>query len=162
MALVMLAVLTLIGVASMSSSSLEMKVAGNMKRHNVAFQAAQSRLAFAGTDPAKNPQNPIDYLLTIDVTADSSTWEVQTCNVEQGCVNNDDDDVPEMSKWVATAEVKYLNCGKGIGNSLEAGKGFSYRIFEITATGETPNGISRSIQASAIRYPVKGCGDEML
>ena len=125
-----------------------------MKQHTVAFQAAQSRLAFAGSDPVKNPSNPIDYLISIDVAADPSTWPVQTCNVEQGCVNGDG--------WVATAEVKYLNCGKGLGNSLESGKGFSYRIFEIKATGETDTASSKSVQASAMRYPVKGCGDEML
>lgn len=151
MALVMLAVLTLIGVSSMSGSTLEMKVASNMQQHTVAFQAAQSRLAFAGAD---DPANPIDYLLPIDVKADPSTWPVQTCNVEQGCANGTD--------WVATADVRYLTCGKGFGSSLEAGKGFSYRIFEIKATGETATGSSRSVQASAMRYPVKGCGDEML
>ncbi|MCK5263286.1 MAG: pilus assembly protein PilX, partial [Gammaproteobacteria bacterium] len=36
MALVMLMVLTLIGVSSMSSSTLEMKVATNMQQHNTA------------------------------------------------------------------------------------------------------------------------------
>lgn len=151
MALVMLAVLTLIGVTSMSGSTLEMKVASNMQQHNVAFQAAQSRLAFAGAD---DPSNPIDYLLAIDVAADPSTWPVQDCNADDGCVNGAD--------WVATAEVKYVTCGKGYGSSLEAGKGFSYRIFEIQATGETTTGSSRSVQAAAMRYPVKGCGDEML
>ena len=150
MALVMLAVLTLIGVASMSSSTLEMKVAGNMQQHNTAFQAAQSRLAFASADDASNP---VDYLINIDVTA-PDTWPVQTCNAGDGCVNGAD--------WVATADVKYVACGKGFGSSLEAGKGFSYRVFEITATGQTLTGSSRSVQAAAIRYPVKGCGDETL
>ena len=155
MALVMLAVLTLIGVASMSSSTLEMKVAGNMQQHNTAFQAAQSRLAFAAAD---DPANPVDFLIAIDVQADPSTWPVQTCNLANGpgkpsCVNGAD--------WVATADVKYVACGKGFGSSLEAGKGFSYRVFEITATGETLTGSSRSVQAAGIRYPVKGCGDEM-
>jgi type IV pilus assembly protein PilX len=150
MALVMLAVLTLIGVSSMSSSTLEMKVSSNMQQHNVAFQAAQSRLAFAGAD---DESNPVDYLVAIDVTADPDTWPVQTCNAGDGCVNGGD--------WKATAEVKYLSCGKGFGNSLEAGKGYSFRIFEITATGETSTGSSRSVQASGIRFPVKGCGDEL-
>lgn len=156
MALVMLAVLTLIGVASMSSSTLEMKVAGNMQQHNIAFQAAQSRLAFASSD---DPANPIDYLIPVDLQADPSTWPVQTCNLTNGtgkppCVNGAD--------WAATAEIKYLDCGKGFGSSLEAGKGFSFRVFEITATGETLTGSSRSVQSAALRYPVKGCGDEML
>lgn len=151
MALVMLTVLTLIGISSMSSSTLEMKVAGNMQQHTVAFQAAQSRLAFASAD---DPANPIDYLIAIDVKADPGTWPVQPCNIEQGCNNG--------AGWVATAEVSYISCAKGFGSSLQSGKGFSYRTFEIVATGETDTASSRSVQASAIRYPVKGCGDEML
>ncbi len=159
MALVMLAILTLIGVSAMSSSTLEMKVAGNMQQHTIAFQAAQSRLAFAASDDPGDPSdgvsaNPIDFLLAIDTLAEPSTWPVQTCNASDGCVDGDG--------WKATAEVKYLNCGKGLGSSLESGKGFSYRIFEIVATGETDTGSSRSVQASALRFPVKGCGDEML
>lgn len=151
MALVMLTVLTLIGISSMNSSTLEMKVAGNMQQHTIAFQAAQSRLAFAS---AEDPSNPINYLIAIDVKADPETWPVQTCNVEQGCNNG--------AGWVATAEVSYLSCAKGSGNSVQSGRGFSYRTFEIVATGETDTASSRSVQATGIRYPVKGCGDEML
>ena len=52
MALVMLTVLTLIGVSSMSSSTLELKVAGNTQQHDIAFQAAQSIIDItASTDP---------------------------------------------------------------------------------------------------------------
>ena len=147
MALVMLTVLTLIGIASMSSSTLEMKVAGNMQQHNVAFQAAQSRLAFAA---AKDDSNPIDYL----IAAVGGVIPDQTCNLA--------DDCPDGAGWVAAADVKYIDCGKGYGSSLESGKGFSYRWFEITATGETETGSSRSVQTSATRYPVKGCeGDDL-
>lgn len=151
MALVMLTVLTLIGVSSMSSSTLEMKVASNMQQHNVAFQAAQARLAFASADDVSNP---INYLIAIPDLNDPTTWPVQTCNASDGCVDGAD--------WVAAAEVNYTGCGKGFGSSLEAGKGFSSRTFEIKATGETTTGSARSVQISAIRYPVKGCGDEML
>ena len=149
MALVMLAVMTLIGVTSMSSSTLEMKVASNMQQHSVAFQAAQSRLAFASADDASNP---IDFLIPINLAA--PPYPVQTCNAGDGCIDGAD--------WVAAADVTYLTCGKGFGSSLESGKGFSYRVFEIMATGETATGSSRSVQAAAIRYPVKGCGDETL
>jgi hypothetical protein len=156
MALVMLTVLTLIGVSSMSSSTLEMKVAGNMQQHMVAFQAAQSRLAFASAD---DPANPIDYLIAIDVT-DSASWPVQTCNptnadgTGDGCNNG--------AGWAATANVSYISCAKGFGSSLQSGKGFSYRTFEIVSNGETDTASAKSVQASAVRYPVKGCGEEML
>ena len=152
MALVMLTVLTLIGVTSMSSSTLEMKVAGNMQERNIAFQAAQSRLAFAGS--VDDDSNPINYLIAVDVQADPSTWPVQTCDPADGCLDG--------SNWMAKARVNYKSCAKGTGSSLEAGKGFSYRTFEIQATGETVTGSSRSVQVGAMLYPVKGCGDEML
>jgi hypothetical protein len=150
LALVMLTVLTLIGVASMSRSSLELKVASNAQQHNIAFQGAQSRIAFASVD---DPINPIDFLIAIDVEADPTTWPVQNCNPADGC--------PDGADWVAAAEVKYVDCSKGYGSSLEAGKGFSYRIFEVTATGETTSLSSRSTQVGGVRYPVKSCGDEI-
>ena len=151
MALVMLMVLTLIGVSSMSSSTLEMKVATNMQQHNTAFQAAQSRLAFAGSE---DNSNPVNYLIHIPDLQDSSTWPVQTCNSLDGCLDGAD--------WKAAADINYVGCGVGVGNSLESGKGFSYRTFEIKATGETLTGSSRSVQVSAVLYPVKSCGDEMI
>lgn len=151
MSLVMLTVLTLIGVTSMSSATLEMKVASNMQQHNVAFQAAQSRLAFASSP---DDSNPINYLVPILDLTDPTTWVPQYCNASDGCLDGAD--------WKATAEVNYSSCAKGVGSSLESGKGFSYRTFEIEATGETLTGSSRSVQVSAILYPVKGCGDEML
>ena len=145
MALVMLTVLTLIGISAMSRSTMEMKIASNMQQHNVAFQAAQSRLAFAGSNDSANP---INYLLA------GNPPEDQTCNLDDGCLNG--------TGWTAEAIVKYTDCGKGIGSSLESGKGFSYRTFEIMATGNTATGSSRSVQTSAIKYPVKGCGDDVL
>lgn len=153
MALVMLTVLTLIGVTSMSSSTLEVKVASNMQQHNTAFQAAQSRLAFAGSPDAANP---VDYLIPIPNLLNPP---VQTCDPADGCVNATDADGVEL--WTATATITYLDCGKGIGSSLESGRAFSSRMFEIKAQGRTPTGSSKSVQASAIRYPVKGCGDDM-
>lgn len=151
MALVMLIVLTLIGITSMNNSTMEMKVSSNMKQRNMSFQAAQARLAFASSD---DPSNPVNFLIAIPDLSDSSTWPVQTCNFEDGCVNGDG--------WTATADVSYEGCSKAVGSSLEAGKGFSSRTFEIRAAGYNDSGSSRSVQVSAILYPVKGCGDEML
>ena len=47
MALVFLALLTIIGVTAMSTTSLEEKMAGNMKDRNIAFQAAETALLAA-------------------------------------------------------------------------------------------------------------------
>lgn len=45
--LIMLLLLTIIGVTSMQTTSLEEKMAGNMRDRNLAFQAAESALAAA-------------------------------------------------------------------------------------------------------------------
>lgn len=153
LALVMMTVLTLIGVSSMSSSSLELKVASNAQQHNTAFQAAQSRIAFSS---AIDPVNPINFLIAIDLN--NPPYPVQVCD-PPAC--------PDGANWAATAQVTYLDCATGLGSSLEAGKGFSYRFFEVTAAGVTaPGGVvpaspARSTQVGAVRYPVKGCGDEI-
>ena len=152
LSLVMLTVLTLIGVSSMSNSTLEMKVANNQQQRNIAFQAAQSRLAFTASN---DKSNPINFLVNIPDLNDESTWPEQTCDPIDGCPND------ISGEWNATAVVSYLDCAKGLGSSLESGKGFSFRFFEIVAEGQTASGSSRSIQASAVRYPVKGCGDEV-
>ena len=150
LALVLLMVLTLIGVQSMSSSSLELKLAANAEQHTVAFQAAQSRIAFASS---VDPVNPIDFLIAIP---DLNNPPVQFCNPPV-CPGGG----AGKYAWVATGRVDYKDCSKGFGSSLEAGKGFSFRVFEITATGETATLSSRSTQVGAVRYPVKSCGDEI-
>lgn len=147
MSLVMLTVLTIIGVSSMQSSSLEIKVASNMQQRNIAFQAAQSRIAFASAD---DPSNPVNFLVVVP----EGQHPVQTCNSSDNCPDQD-------GEWTATAEVTYKDCGKGLGNSLEAGKGFSYRHFEVVAEGRSTSGPAHSVQASALRFPVKACGNEL-
>jgi len=147
LALVMLTVLTIIGASSMSRSSLELKLASNAQQHNVAFQAAQSRLAFATSN---STLNPIKFLMPINFDANPSTWATQTCN-PPACPGDTN------GKWAATATIVPLDCGKGVGSSLEEGKGVSLRYFEITAVGVTTPFTSRSTQVRAIRYPAKNC-----
>jgi type IV pilus assembly protein PilX len=47
LSLIMLVILTMLGVSSMSSSSLQEKMAGNFRDRQIAFQAAEAALAFA-------------------------------------------------------------------------------------------------------------------
>lgn len=147
----------------MSSSTLELRIASNSQQHNIAFQAAQSSIAFAISADDANKNN---FLIAISDLTDPTTWPVQTCGVgvtvDVGVQVDLGDICPNGTDWTAKAAVKYLDCQKGVGSSLEAGKGFSYRIFEVKAEGATSTGSSKSIQASALRYPVKGCGDEMI
>ena len=147
LALVMLTVLTLIGLSSMSSSSLELKVANNAQQHHVAFQAAQSRLAFAAN--TTDPVNPINYLIAVNFD-DPPSWPVQTCNPADGC--------PDSGTWVATATVLPVDCNPlSIGFSMEEGKGLARRYFEITAIGQTTTLSSRSTQVTAVRMFAKNC-----
>ncbi len=50
LALVMLAVLTLIGVSSMNSANMELKITANSRQHQVAYNAAQSLLEYTASD----------------------------------------------------------------------------------------------------------------
>ncbi len=142
MSLVLLTVLTIIGVASMSSSTLEMKIASNSQQRNIAFQAAQSRIDFlTSIDPA----NPLDFTIVIPVPP--ATPPPQYCNTPF-CPNGVD--------WTATAEVRFAGCGKPTGFSLEAGVGVMNRFFNATVVGRS-TGSSRSVQAQGFRIPVAGC-----
>ena len=68
--LVMLAVLTLIGVSSMNSSSIELKSVANAKQHSIAFNVVQSAIEYAvSSEPA----------VTIDFQTNDET-QTQTVN----------------------------------------------------------------------------------
>ena len=138
MALVMLAVLTLIGVASMDSSSLELKVASNTQEHDVAFQAAQSIIAFVVSE---DPANTIDYHDISDTPQvitylGPSTTAAKTDNVV----------------------VTHVGCSAGIGDSLEEGKGQKYNFYDAQVTGFNVTGSSNSVQIQGVRYFAAGCG----
>lgn len=149
MSLVLLTVMTLIGVATMSGSSMEMRVASNMQQFNVAFQGAQSRIEFAAS---ASPGNPVNYKINIPNLEDTTTWPIQNCDPAQNCFDG--------TKWAATATANYKGCAKGYGNSLEAGKGVSLRTFEIDVVATANGGLATSRQGQGVRAPVKACGDE--
>ena len=85
MALVMLTVLTLIGVSSMSSSTLELKVAGNTQQHDVAFQAAQSVIDIAAS---KDPLNTNNYQVFITDSANPALTGVCCINMDDKVTDN--------------------------------------------------------------------------
>lgn len=147
MALVLLTVMTLIGVASMSGSSMQMRVASNMQQHNIVFQGAQSCIEYTASETSATP---IDFKIHIPDLNDPATWPVQTPVAAGGCLGGTD--------WSATARVVYKGCTTGYGNSLEAGKGIALRTFEIQTTATGTSGIARSIQYQGVRGVVKDCG----
>ena len=145
--LVILTVLTLVGVALMQSSSLEMNAARNHKQFQSAFEGALSRIEFAtSTDNA----NPLNYLIAIPDIDDPSTWPQQTCDVGDGC--------PDGSNWSASAVMDFTGgCRTMPGFSLESGKAPVMRTFDITVDSQDVTGIAHSVQVQGVRHPAAGC-----
>ena len=136
MALVMLAVLTLIGVSSMSSANMELKATANAQQHNNAFNAVQSLLEFSVSDQGAAPV--IDFQVSdYGLTQTVSTAMSNTSGL--------------------SATVVLSGCSVGLGTSLEAGKGFSYNFFNIIGTGSNSTGTATSIQGQGVRYPSASC-----
>jgi type IV pilus assembly protein PilX len=80
MALVFLALLTIIGVTAMSTTSLEEKMAGNMKDRNLAFQAAETALLAAERWYEIQTTKPVfpdtaNGLYVTDSTSAVSNWD---------------------------------------------------------------------------------------
>ncbi len=134
--LVMLAVLTLIGVSSMNSSSMELKAVGNAKQHSVAFNAVQSAIEYAvSADPV--------VVAAIDFQTNDTTPQTVTTTV--------------AGSGTLTAKAEFSGCGIAPGSSLQAGKGFNYNFFNITVSGTNAAGTANSTQVQGIRFPAASC-----
>ncbi len=146
-ALVILTVLTLAGVASMSGSTLELRSAKNAQEHQKVFEGAMSRIEFAAsTDDA----NPLDYLVAIQDVDDPDTWVTQTCNADDNC--------PDGSDWTATATMEFTGgCRTMPGYSLEDGRSPVMRTFEIRVEASNSAGNAKSVQVQGVRHPAAGC-----
>jgi len=142
MALVMLTVLTLIGVSSMSSSTIELKVASNTQQHDIAFQAAQSII-----DIAASPDSPLN-------TNNYQVFETDSAAIgyEQNLYYTG-----TSGKSAAQAITVWVGCKSQIGSSLEQGKAPVINFFNVTATGSTVTGSASSVQMQGVRYPAAAC-----
>jgi len=134
LALVMLAVLTLIGVSSMNSANMELKAASNAAQHQVAFNAVQSLLDYAISDAG---------VAVLDFQTDSTATQTLTYSL--------------ANSSNLTASMNYAGCSSAVGSSLEAGKGFGYNFYNITGTGSNKTGTATSIQGQGVRYPSAAC-----
>jgi len=142
MALVMLTVLTLIGVSSMSSSTIEMKVASNNQQHDIAFHAAQGII-----DIAASPDSPLN-------TNDYQVFETDSgqTGFEQNLAYTG-----SSGKSSASAITTWVGCKAQIGSSLEQGKAPVVNFFNVNATGTTVTGSATSVQMQGVRYPAAAC-----
>ena len=148
-ALVLLTVLTLIGVASMQSSSLELRAASNAQQYNIAFEAALSRIDFATSE---DDNNPLNFLIAVQDVSDPGTWPTQTCNAADGCADDAGGD------WTATAELTFNGtCTPGTGYSLEDGRAVYFRHFNLSVDAQAFGGSARSVQVQGVRHPSAGC-----
>ena len=138
MALVLLAVLTLIGVSSMNSASMELRAASNAQQHQIAFNAVQSVIEYAvSSDGAAN----IDYQISDKTITQTVTYAPTALTDVSGL---------EVS-------VAYSGCSAGEGSSLEEGKSFNFNHFDILASGANKAGTATSTQAQGIRFPAAAC-----
>ncbi len=139
MALVLLTVMTLIGVASMNSANMELKATANARQHQIAFNGVQSLL---------------EYVLSKDaVTTGGSLIDWQTTAVVPQDVVHVVDNTSSLQ-----ASIVYVGCASGVGSSLEAGKGVSYNFYSVAANGSNTTGTSTSLQNRGARYPSASCG----
>jgi len=145
MALVMLTVLTLIGVSSMSSSTLELKVAGNTQQHDIAFQAAQTIIDITASD---DPANTNNYQVFITDSAAPGFEQIINYASADG-------------KATAQSATFWVGCKKNIGSSLEEGKAPASNFFNVRATGMTITGSSSSVQVQGLRFPAAACAIDL-
>ena len=145
MALVMLTVLTLIGVSSMTSSTLELKVAGNTQQHDTAFQAAQPLIDITASE---DPLNTNNYqVFKVDPMAPGYEQIINYSSID--------------GQATAQAATIWVGCKKNIGSSLEEGKAPASNFFNVRATGQTITGSSSSVQVQGLRFPAAACSIDL-
>ena len=137
--LVLLATLTLIGVASMNSSNMELKATANARQHHVAFNAVQSLIEYT-----------VSGQTAVTVDFQTVPTAVQTVTLSGG-------DATALSASALSADIAYAGCAASVGSSQEEGKGFSSNFFNVTATGANASGTSTSTQVQGVRFPAAAC-----
>jgi Tfp pilus assembly protein PilX len=137
LALVLLAVMTLIGVSSMNSANMELKATANERQHKIAFNAVHSVLEYTLSANA---------VIKAGTAIDYQTTDPATQLVDHPDANNN-----------AQASVVYVGCSAGIGTSLEEGKGVSYNFYHNSASGGNPTKTSTSIQGRGVKNAAAAC-----
>ncbi len=138
-ALILLAVMTLIGVSSMNSANMELRSMANAQQHQRAFSGGQSVLEYIISTGAVRSDNG----LALDFQ--DSTLGSQPVSTSIAGVAN-------------TGSLTYVGCTVGVGSSLVAGKGFSYNFFNSLGTGvNNVQAKAVSIQNQGVRFPAAAC-----
>ena len=139
MALVLLAVMTLIGVSSMNSANMELRSMSNAQHHQRAFSGGQSVLEYIISAGAVRSDN------SLSLDFQDSAAGAQPVSTSVGGVAN-------------TGSLTYVGCTVGVGSSLEEGKGFSYNFFNSLGRGvNNAKAKAVSIQNQGVRFPAASC-----
>ncbi|MDH5393240.1 MAG: PilX N-terminal domain-containing pilus assembly protein [Gammaproteobacteria bacterium] len=125
--LVMLMVLTIMGVSSMSNTTLQLQIARNTQEQNTAFQTAEAGI--------RNAKEIADYTALRNPDP-NVTYVPQSFNY-----------VMPVSGLTATATTSHMGCTRRFGNSID--RAASQNVFVTEATGLSPGG-SRSTVVSAV------------
>jgi len=150
--LIILLIMTIIGVSSMKNTTLEERMAGNMRDQNLAFQSAEAAL-IEGENFLEN-----NLLIVTDGTAglharnaapdvfDPDTWANNTKSVGAVSLNDDQNARYFIEKIgdVSKSTGKDLTFDPG-GNKVKGGDITGYRV---VAVGEGPSGTAQSILSS--------------
>ncbi len=142
-ALILLTVLTLLALTSMSTTSLEEKMAANTQEVNRAFQAAESglRLAFSD-DSAFNTTNALDDNGTPFNPADD-IYDFNGQDVDIGTYSAD-------TEYGAYFQQKTIpKRGSGWDTSM------AFYHFDLVSRGDTETGISTTLHAGAYQVGKK-------
>ncbi|MDP3330644.1 MAG: PilX N-terminal domain-containing pilus assembly protein [Methylococcaceae bacterium] len=148
--LIMLLLLTLIGVTSMQTTSLEEKMAGNMRDKDLAFQAAESALTVA--EATLNPVPPAVLptffvagtggFYTSDTTIDLSESEIVT---DSFWTSNPvaTSTVTGLGNGIATPKyiIQIMQPGLGLATCLDGSSGCTNYRIRVRATGGSTNAV---------------------
>lgn len=140
-ALIMLLLLTILGAAAMRDTNLQERMAGNMRDHNLAFQAAEAALRFAEQEVKTSYANLInDSLYPVnDETPDIVTFTAFTGEVASKPTYTITR-LPHPGQLDMQNMVNPLTAG---GDSLAAGESlildFVLVRIEATGTGASPD-----------------------
>jgi len=137
LALVLLTVMTLIGVSSMNSASMELRATANARQHQMAFNNVYSLLEYTVSSGAVTTLgNFIDYQTTLPAAQ---------IVVSPTASNN------------SQASIVYAGCSSGVGSSLQSGKGVSYNFYNNLASGSSASSLVASQQNLGVRSPAASC-----
>lgn len=145
--LIMLLLMTVIGVATMNTTILESKMAGNVQSEVLAFNNAESSLRFAETDVQ---QNIVDTAGVFDFSADDGYYD-NPVNLSTFNWDTDDFEVVGNDRYI----VEYMGPRTLTGNSAAMDQtggtsGSTIYVFQITARSQ--DNVSGSTQMLRSTY----------